>query len=110
LLGVVSKFVPAIVTAVPPVVGVGPAPIQQFGVVLEHVWPEHVVKDVIVGAPQPTMKETRFGFETPDTVIGPVLAPEGGTVAVSCVADTNVTLPAGTPLNFTVLEFVKPVP
>ena len=35
------------------------------------------------------------------TVIGPLAAP-AGTVAFNFVEDTNVTLPAVTPLNFTV--------
>jgi hypothetical protein len=42
-------------------------------------------------------------------VIGPSVA-VGGTVAVSFVAETNVTALAATPLNFTVELLVKPTP
>jgi hypothetical protein len=43
------------------------------------------------------------------TVIGPSVA-VGGTVAVSFVAETNVTALAATPLNFTLELLVNPTP
>ncbi len=80
------KLVPVIVTVVP----TGPLP----GVKLVMVGTGTVKLDALVPVNVPTV-----------TVIGPVVAPLG-TVTTSCVADADVGIAVGVPLNLTVLALL----
>ena len=96
LLGIISKFVPVILTGV--------AGVPMFG-----------VKPVIVGGPieEVTVKAELLAAEPPGevTLIGPVVAPAGTVVTIFVVVD-DVT-DAVTPLNVTVFWLgvaLNPVP
>ena len=92
------------------------APIQQLRLV-EHVWPKHVVKVVIVGAPQPTLKVCGLGGDgvPPLTVtlrFADPAAPAGtGTISWLAVADVAAAVaPPGKVTTLFPAVVLNPVP
>src|SRR5580704_11369950 len=100
----VAAAVPLKVTAVAPV---NPVPVMLTDV---PAAPEVGVNEVTTGAPAVTVNDAVL-VPVPDgvvTAIGPVVAPVG-TVAVIWVPELTVNV-AATPLNFTAVAPVNPVP